>query len=60
MKIGEDHPRLCGNDLMLGPPAKPSAGSPPLVRERHATKKDDIIAVRITPACAGTTTTMWI
>ncbi len=55
-----DHPRLCGNDWDLQRLIISIKGSPPLVRERHARHSGDDLSSRITPACAGTTTSVGI
>ena len=51
----EDHPRVCGNHLLLGRYYTDTSGSPPRVRE----PLDELVLhgndAGITPACAGTT-----
>ena len=55
-RFSEDHPRVCGNHLKKLPSAQPEPGSPPRVREPQAPATTMIGGLRITPACAGTTT----
>ena len=53
--LGEDHPRMRGEDSSHTVPATLAAGSPPHARGRQG---DDVLAhfvFRITPACAGKT-----
>ena len=52
-----DHPRVCGNHLSSNHLLPAYAGSPPRVREPPPPAADVAAAARITPACAGTTTT---
>ena len=52
----EDHPRLCGNDFARVTTFRHGSGSPPLVRERPVSNRKGPCPIRITPACAGTTT----
>ena len=51
-----DHPRLCGNDILILRACPRYRGSPPLVRERPLQIGLNSYSRRITPACAGTTT----
>ncbi len=51
-----DHPRVCGDDVLPAAPVTQSSGSPPRVRGRLGGRRDLLPALRITPACAGTTT----
>ena len=50
-----DHPRLCGNDSSCFTFSCARLGSPPLVRERLHSYRNNFVLLRITPACAGTT-----
>ena len=50
-----DYPRVCGYYLSLKTCAICSSGSPPRVRVLLVNNIFDIINLRITPACAGTT-----
>ena len=50
-----DHPRVCGNHSTLTIALSLAVGSPPRVREPLISAIDADEAVRITPACAGTT-----
>ncbi len=50
-----DHPRLCGNDVIVLSISLMELGSPPLVRERHLDRARGCGCGGITPACAGTT-----
>ena len=51
----EDHPRVCGNHLLISSQACGTPGSPPRVREPQNEAYAVQQAIRITPACAGTT-----
>ena len=51
----QDHPRMCGKDLIRLPKIRKSLGSPPHVRERHPSGRCRVPWHRITPACAGKT-----
>ena len=53
----QDHPRLRGKDSFDVSQISHVAGSPPLARERPAHSVTKIVTVRITPACAGKTST---
>ena len=62
----QDHPRVCGNHLLYSRIHVSSLGSPPRVREPLGAFFARKNKVRITPACAGTTSrtssgtlTMW-
>ena len=50
-----DHPRMCGENLMLISIAKGKDGSPPHVRGKQQAKTTVVLTIRITPACAGKT-----
>ena len=50
-----DHPRRCGENMMLNTEIFMSAGSPPQVRGKHAICYQSRHAGRITPAGAGKT-----
>ena len=50
-----DHPRLRGNNLNILPFASSVSGSPPLAREQLSFQQIIYFCIRITPACAGTT-----
>ena len=51
----EDHPRVCGNHVLVLIRFPLLLGSPPRVREPHRMRIQEPVAHRITPACAGTT-----
>ena len=51
-----DHPRMCGENLMLISIAKGKDGSPPHVRGKPSISTGFLRYFRITPACAGKTT----
>ncbi len=51
----QDHPRMCGKDLMSSNRIPRRAGSPPHVRERPESACCRNRLYRITPACAGKT-----
>ena len=46
---------MCGNDASPGAVSSTPPGSPPLVRERLHSYRNNFVLLRITPACAGTT-----
>ena len=48
-----DHPRLCGEKVLVLCMAAPSAGSPPPVRGKAHEHRLNFLAFGITPACAG-------
>ena len=48
-----DHPRLCGEKLIMQAVGELIEGSPPLVRGKVAQRHTRLQALRITPACAG-------
>ena len=52
---GEDHPRVCGENICPSDIAPVSSKSPPRVRGKHSHEAEIIEAKRITPACAGKT-----
>ena len=57
----EDHPRVCGNHTAEGGGLYSVVGSPPRVREPRESHDYGWEALRITPACAGTTITRrWV
>ena len=51
----KDHPRMCGKDSCCNGPGIPLSGSPPHVRERPGVPALHSCRSRITPACAGKT-----
>ena len=51
----QDHPRVCGKDLLHNARMKHKAGSPPRMRERRIILCVLCILCRITPAYAGKT-----
>ena len=55
MPIVWDHPRVCGNHSSMPYSTLSIRGSPPRVREPLQPLLRSVAAVRITPACAGTT-----
>ncbi len=50
-----NHPRVCGKDFIVVPPARVKKGSPPRVRERRSGSGRAPCPRGITPACAGKT-----
>ena len=50
-----DHPRLCGDHLIVHPAVGISVGSPPLMRGPRSATDKSARTVGITPAYAGTT-----
>ena len=48
-----DHPRMCGEKLFFELFAFGNRGSPPHVRGKVSGKLFNVLAVGITPACAG-------
>ena len=52
-----DHPRVCGKNPQRYLSTVRFSGSPPRVREKLNLDETDDTALRITPACAGKTTT---
>ena len=54
-RIKQDHPRMCGKDIIPTYPLRGVKGSPPHVRERRHRQDTHIVDDRITPACAGKT-----
>ena len=55
-QLRQDHPRVCGNHRKASRGDLPLAGSPPRVREPRKSWTTVQDTARITPACAGTTT----
>ena len=55
VRLHEDHPRMCGKDLIQYHSYNPPLGSPPHVRERPDYTQSELEKARITPACAGKT-----
>ena len=53
--IGEDHPRMCGENSVVPSSASSNKGSPPHVRGKPTIKSRLAQAMGITPACAGKT-----
>ena len=51
----EDHPRVCGENLIALLCHCPRQGSPPRVRGKQPTINLTQLVIRITPACAGKT-----
>ena len=51
----KDHPRVCGENLLLGFHHLCSPGSPPRVRGKRSVRRAISGKQRITPACAGKT-----
>ena len=51
----QDHPRVCGENLLATTALAGVEGSPPRVRGKPATYNSNQIRMRITPACAGKT-----
>ena len=49
----KDHPRLCGEKLLVSSKISPLLGSPPPVRGKVGSCAAQMQGVRITPACAG-------
>ena len=49
----QDHPRLCGEKLIIKIPDTDEAGSPPPMRGKVFTASTPCVSVRITPAYAG-------
>ena len=52
-RVGQDHPRLRGEQLPRGKLALLGAGSPPLARGTESSARAFFSPSRITPACAG-------
>ena len=50
-----DHPRVCGENMLIPPYSSVSQGSPPRVRGKRYSIHARFVARRITPACAGKT-----
>ena len=50
-----DHPRVCGENGELKDDGSIQRGSPPRVRGKHHMNVFQLLALRITPACAGKT-----
>ena len=55
---GKDHPRVCGEKLHSLSPQLCVHGSPPRVRGKAAAARAGLVAVGITPACAGKSSTL--
>ena len=53
---GEDHPRVCGEKEIKIQKERKKVGSPPRVRGKVPTSMSGKNCVRITPACAGKST----
>ena len=53
--VGEDHPRMCGENSIASPAIPAQPGSPPHVRGKLQCKTGTRLLLRITPACAGKT-----
>ena len=54
----QDHPRMCGKDVLMDTLYDVVRGSPPHVRERHDYPFYTSVDDRITPACAGKTVSL--
>ena len=52
-RVGEDHPRMCGEKLVCSWAGWKKVGSPPHVRGKVQAVLVNTFCVRITPACAG-------
>ena len=52
-----DHPRACGENVILNQERERLLGSPPRMRGKHQPCVDIVLVFRITPAHAGKTTT---
>ena len=50
-----DHPRTCGENVVLNPKEKPREGSPPHLRGKLYPINGSKLLIRITPAPAGKT-----
>ena len=48
-----DHPRMCGEKLLVATPGQKMPGSPPHVRGKGGALSISLLTDRITPACAG-------
>ena len=55
VRLPEDHPRVCGENITSKTYNVRTRGSPPRVRGKHGTIKETEVKSRITPACAGKT-----
>ena len=53
IKIERDHPRRCGEKVMLASLSVSSSGSPPQMRGKEAGSVGETREARITPADAG-------
>lgn len=51
--ILRDHPRVCGEKMNLKSKLSTKPGSPPRVRGKEVTSRQNFVWIRITPACAG-------
>ena len=51
----QDHPRVCGENLLAEEGLSEAAGSPPRVRGKPDNLDEHDLIIRITPACAGKT-----
>ncbi len=51
----KDYPRMCGDHTIRMSAKRMAKGSPPHVRGPHLGNPDGHVHIRITPACAGTT-----
>ena len=58
--VVEDHPRVCGEQVLLPSSRSPPEGSPPRVRGTVICFVNIFCKNRITPACAGNRTARWI
>ena len=57
--VAQDHPRVCGKDLLAVAGMGYYQGSPPRVREGPYALSISLDCSRITPACAGRTRTLY-
>ena len=54
-----DHPRVCGENCSAVSCHSSACGSPPRVRGKPQSSRCTLSRDRITPACAGKTTSIW-
>ena len=55
----KDHPRMCGEKRLFGLLCLFQLGSPPHVRGKVSVFRPCALSDRITPACAGKSTSLW-
>ena len=58
--FGRDHPRMCGENYLAYYEDEPDQGSPPHVRGKQPQRNCKCYRLRITPACAGKTSSSFI